>query len=283
MKTITQLLLLLGTTTLLATTLFSHGVGRSQSSPLQKRPALAQNAQPTSVNAEIALFGKASSNFLRGDRYQTESKMQVTGKTANASFSMNFQLSSVVQSPNKFRNEITFLSDNNTIGQKASVISDGKQVWIYRPDLKQYSVSSYQKFDQSDDTFFIGLSAILYLQIPPDVRQILAQSSLTDPKVLAELGLQNALKSSKQVVAGQTLHAYEYTDTKEGYQYSALIDPQTAAVRQLQVRGKSEGMNITITETILRRTPAPAIKANTFTFSPPQGSKQVEKLSISPF
>jgi outer membrane lipoprotein-sorting protein len=285
MKTTARMTTRLGIAALLAIAL-SPAAAQSLQQPVTlplQQSNLAQNTQPTSTRPNLTLFAKASANFFQSDRYQTESQMQVKGGASGSTFMMETQIKSIVQSPDKFRSEITFAAAGSQSQQKSYVISDGKQVWIYRPDLKQYSVSTYQKFNQSDETFMIGLSSFLFLQLPADARQEIAKGSLSDPKVLEQLGLSSLLKGSQRSIEGRQFYAYEYFDAKEGYTLGALIDPQVAAVKQLQIAGKSEGLDITITEQILQRSTTPTITANTFRFSPPPGTKKVDKLSINPF
>jgi outer membrane lipoprotein-sorting protein len=189
----------------------------------------------------------------------------------------------VVQSPNQFHSEITFSQPKPASKSGSTVISDGKKVWMYRPDLKQYAVLSLEKFIDSDDNYWIGMSSLWFLQIPPEFRKPLADGALSDPKLQKEIGLTDDLlfTGSKQTVNGQELYAYEYSD-KNGFAIRTYVEPATATVKQVVVIGKSEGYDVVITERILRRTANLTTTASTFKFFPPVGTKLVKSLSIGP-
>ncbi|UBF24506.1 hypothetical protein K9N68_22825 [Kovacikia minuta CCNUW1] len=232
---------------------------------------------------DFALLAKASAAFLQSDRYQTESEIQVQATSGGTNVISNAKAMTIVQAPNQFRSEVTFSPGKPGVKTGSTVVSDGKQVWMYRPDLKQYAVTSPQKFDDIDDNYWIGMSSLWFLQIPSEVRKPIAAGALSDPKIQKEIGLSDDLPitSSKQTIDGQELYVYEYTD-KEGFAIRTFVEPATAALKQVVVTGKSESYDVIITERILRRTPAPSTTANTFKFSPPRGSKLVKSLSIGP-
>src|SRR3712207_4243929 len=56
---------------------------------------------------DLSLLTKATTNFLKGNAFQTESATEViaTGKTT--SFKVQFQTSTIVQAPNRFRAEVS--------------------------------------------------------------------------------------------------------------------------------------------------------------------------------
>ena len=156
-------------------------------------------------------------------------------------------------------------------------------MWMYRPDLKQYAVTPFEKFDDLDDYYWIGMSSYWYSSVTPDVRELFTNGSLTDPQVLKELGMTGTspLKGSSQTLNGRSLYSYEFTD-KEGFTISALVEPTTAELKQIRLNGKSDGFNVDIAERILSRTANPAIAASIFKFTPPSGAKLVKSVAIGP-
>lgn len=234
---------------------------------------------------DLPLLVKTGTAFFQSDRYQTESQMEVKGGNQGSEFTFHTQIKTIVQSGRKFRAEIAFTRPGEPAKPASLLISNGQQVWIYRPDLHQYAVTSYKAFENSDDSFLIGLSSSLFMVLPEDARQQVAQGQLSNTQVLQEMGLANnkLLKGDKRTIEAETLYVYKYTDTKAGLTYSAFVQPETATLQQLQIAGKSQGLDILIAEKILSRSANPAITQQTFTFSPPQGSKQVKSLSLSPF
>lgn len=232
---------------------------------------------------DLNLLAKASANFFQSDRYQTESEIQVKATSGATSLTSTARVVTTVQSPNQFRSEIFFSDSGDPKKPDSIVVSNGKQVWITRPGLKQYAVTPYPKFDQVDDNYWIGMSSLWFLEIPPEAREPIAQGALSDPKVQKQLGLADdvSIKGTTQTVDGQSLYVYEYVD-KEGFAIRAFVEPTAAALQQVVVAGKSEGYDVVITERILKRTANPSTNIGTFQPPPRQGSKQVKTLAIGP-
>ncbi|MBW4522845.1 MAG: hypothetical protein KME16_24675 [Scytolyngbya sp. HA4215-MV1] len=284
MKVYSQLLAALGGLAITGGLWATIAVGRSQVIPL------AQAMQPPVMLAQamgspdLPLLVKTSAHFLAGDRYETKSKMQIIGTSPGSNVVLNMLLRTIVQAPHQFRAELTFSQPDGASSLSSLIVSDGKQVWLYRPDLKQYSKLSLEKFDQSDDSFLIGMSSSLFLQIPSETRKEIAEGNLeANADALKQLGLPLSLKGGQRTVNGQKFYGYEYADEKEGYLFSALVEPTTATLQQLQISGKAESLDIVITEQILQRTANPEVTATTFRFTPPSGVKQVDTLPIIPF
>jgi len=237
-----------------------------------------------SSKLDLPLLAKATATFVQSDRYRTESEIRVKASSGGTDVTSLAKVTTLVQAPNQFRAEITFPSDTGT-EVKSIVISDGKRVWMYRSDLKQYAVTPVEKFDDLDDYYWIGMSSYWYSVVTPDVRTLLASGTLADPQVLKELGMTDTstspLKGSSQTLDGRSLYSYEFTD-KEGFTISALVEPSTAELKQIRLAGKSDGFNVDIAERILSRTANPAIAASTFKFTPPSGAKLVKSVAIGP-
>ncbi|MBM0740959.1 DUF2092 domain-containing protein [Phormidium sp. CLA17] len=231
---------------------------------------------------DLALLAKASAVFVQSDRYRTESEIRVKATSGGTNVISLAKVTTLVQAPNKFRAEITFPSDNGT-EVKSIVISDGKQVWMYRSDLQQYAITPVEKFDELNDYYWVGILSYWYSTVTPDVRQLLASGTLADPQVLKEMGMTDtsSLKGASQMLDGRSLYSYEFTD-KEGFTISASIEPTTAEFKQIRLNGKSDGFNVDIAERILSRTPNPAIAANAFKFTAPAKAKLVKSVEIGP-
>jgi len=261
-------------------------LGIDTSTPLLQPAKAAPQPSPTLLSQlnsklDLPLLAKASAVFVQGDRYQTDSEIRVKATSGGTDVTSFAKVTTLVQSPNQFRAEISFPSDNAT-EVKSIVISNGKQVWMYRPDLKQYAVIPYEKFDDLDGYYWIGLSSYWYLTVPAEIRKPIADGALADPQVLKELGIDDAfpLKGSSQTLDGRSLYRYEFTDSE--FTIATLIEPATAELKQIRLTGKSDGFNIDIAERILSRTLNPAIAGNTFKFTPPVGVKLVKSVEIGP-
>lgn len=289
MNLIPKAIAILGLTTILSGLSPVVCAQPSQTTPTKPEPSL-NNVTPS--NSELSnrpdykILAKTVANFFTSDTYQTESELQLSGSSAGVTFSSSMQVKTIVKSPKKFRSEITFPSSNGSVGKKYIVVSDGEQVWIYRSDLKQYAVKNYEAFEKSNDDFIIGMSSALYLKIAPSFKGIttgLGNKNLAD--VLEEmLSSRNlALKGGVRSIDSKTYHFYEFTQQKEGFTFNALVEPETVKLEQIQILGKSQGMDIALKEKIIRRIENPTLEANTFSFAPPEGTTKVDSLPIQPY
>ncbi|TAE61775.1 MAG: hypothetical protein EAZ87_00965 [Nostocales cyanobacterium] len=238
--------------------------------------SIAQTQQVT----DVELLAKTINNFFKSNRYLTKSKSLLKGNFDGFNFQFEINTQNILQSDGKFRSEITVMQEEST-QSTALVISDGKQVWIYRPDLKQYSVSSYKKFQANDkESFLRGISSLIFLEVPEDTRKTMANE--VNEQVLKELGL-NDIKQETRTVAGENLSVYIHEDKEREMTIRGFIQPETGNLKQMEISGEFEGVNVVITEQILQRTADPIIDAQTFTFKPPSGVKKVNDLPILRF
>jgi outer membrane lipoprotein-sorting protein len=234
-------------------------------------------------NLDLALLAKASAAFFQSERYRTESEIQVKATSGSTSLTSTARATTIVQSPNKFRAEIVFPDSKDPKQPDSIVISDGKQVWISRPGLKQYMVTPYKQFGQVEDNYWIGMSSLWFLEVSPATRETIAQGALADPEVQKDLGLsdETAIQGTTETINGQALYVYEYKD-KQGFTIRAFVDPKTATLQQIILSGQSDGYDVLISERILRRVADPTITTLTFQPPPRTGAKQVKTLAIGP-
>jgi outer membrane lipoprotein-sorting protein len=261
---------------------------QGQSQPSIDNTTAPEANSPLSNQPDLALLAKTVANFVKSERYQTESEVQLNATSSGTAVRSSAQVKTLAQSPQQFRSEITFGASGSSGGRKYLVVSNGKQVWIYRPDLKQYAVSDYASFNKSDNSFLIGMSSSLFLEIAPEFKSMRVQGSISDQnirEVLAEMlrSEKTDLKGGLRSLEGRDYYVYEYTDPKEGYTINALVAPDQATVEQIRIVSQSEGVDVVINEKILRRVENPAIAPDTFNFSPPQGAKKVKSISLEPF
>lgn len=253
--------------------------------PPQNTPPQPTTTNETTEKVNLPLLVKAISSFLQSDRYLTESELRFTvgGKGVNAD--INLKTKTIVQSDKKFRSEIATVGTRGEAKPLTLIVSNGQQVWIYRPDLKQYAVTTYKSFDKSGNGTFMSISSLAFLNIPTKERKQIANGNLSDTNVLSYIGsaIEGVIKGNEAIVDGDSFYVYNYKDVKDGFTFSAFIQPETANIKQVQFAGKSEELDILLTEKILNRTANPVVTSQTFTFSPPKGTKKVKSLSITPF
>ncbi|PSB32179.1 hypothetical protein [Stenomitos frigidus] len=231
----------------------------------------------------LSLLAKVIVGFLKGDDYQTQSKMHVNAVIGTSTVTADAQIQTTSQFPNKFRTEISFAKPGEPTQVKTLIVSDGTRVWVYRVDLKQYAVFTYEKFDQLEDSYWIGFATTMFAQTPPEAKAAVAKSTLSDPDLLQTMGLElNALKGGPRTVESENFYAYEYKDTQQGFLLSAFVEPESAILKRLQITGKYEDSDITMVERLLSRTAIAPVNIKTFTFTPPKGTKKVKTLALGP-
>ncbi|MBF2065199.1 MAG: hypothetical protein IGS39_12365 [Calothrix sp. C42_A2020_038] len=248
----------------------------------QLKPANTVN--PTQ-KLDLPLLIKTGETFFKGNNYQTVSQMQLKGTNQGTDVTFYIQTKTIVNSDNKFRSEIAFAQEGRPVKQSAIVVSDGKQVYIHRPDLRQYSVISPQAFNKSNDSFLIGLSSSFFLEFADSIGKYIASGALSQPNVINEISAaaNQAIQGESRNLEGKQLYVYSFNDPKQGYTLSAFVNPQFANLEQMQIVGQDNGLDIAIIEKIQQRTEVKNLAPQTFSFTPPRGAKKVKSLSISPF
>ncbi|MBW4580562.1 MAG: hypothetical protein KME42_13445 [Tildeniella nuda ZEHNDER 1965/U140] len=232
---------------------------------------------------DLLLLSKVITGFLKSDDYQTQSTMNVNAVIGNTTVTSDAQIQTTAQFPNKFRTEVLFAKPGTKTQIKTLIVSDGKLVWVYRADLKQYAIFNYEKFDQLEDSYWIGFATTMFAQTPLEVKTAVAKGALSDTNLLQEIGLAlSDLKGGTRTVDSQTFYAYEYNAAKQGFLMSAFIEPDSAVLKQLRIVGKYLDSDISMVERILSRVAIAPVSTNTFTFTPPKGTKKVKALVLGP-
>ncbi|NES83741.1 MAG: tetratricopeptide repeat protein [Moorea sp. SIO2B7] len=253
-------------------------------------------------------LAKTVNNLFSSDRHQTESEMQITIAEPDKALIFNLQVKTIIQSPNLFRSEIILLESGEPV-QKFILVSDGEKVWNYSPDLKQYAVTDYESFRESDDSPLIGLSSGLFLAVLGSSESEEASEDILgffeaelSKKVeffviiafyllIANDNDDVVFKPSVQNVQGLEYYAYNFdvkrNQEEEAFKFNLVLEPTQATVKQIQIQIeiKEEGTDIemAIQEKIIRQLDNPSISTDTFTFSPPKRAKLVDSLPILDF
>ena len=245
--------------------------------------------RPLTPKPDLSLLVDATTNFLNGEAFQTESTIEITGSGSASNYQMRFRTNTIVQAPDRFRAEISLIPPSDQADRvdpnRTLVVSDGQRVWIYRADLKQYMSMAYSEFDRRNDSFAPGMSSMLYLIIAPEMKALATQGLLTSETIKNQLDdLATAdLKGGNRRVNGEDLFVYEYSDRGNRYSYSAMINPLEKTLRGVQLKGGTPDLSITMTEIIQKRVANPQVIAETFRFTPPRDARQVRSLEIIPF
>ena len=261
----------------------TDGSGSQQQRAIPRLDRQTQLLSQVASKPDLSLLSKVITGFLKSDAYQTQSTMNVKAVIGNTTVASEAEIQTIAQFPNKFRTEVSFAKPGTQTQVKTLIISDGKRVWAYRADLKQYAVLTYEKFDQLEDSYWIGFATTIFSQTPPEAKAAVAKGALSDADSMQKIGLElNALKGEPRTVDRQNFYTYEYKDANRGFLLSASVEPDSALLKQLQIVGKYQDADITMVERILSRVAIAPVAANTFTFTPPKGTKKVKALALGP-
>jgi outer membrane lipoprotein-sorting protein len=235
---------------------------------------------PAAMTQEsAALFGKAFWTFFRSDVVQTTSRTVLKGVSGGFNFSVSMQHQTIAKSTGQFRTNLEFVEEAQP-GRQYQVISDGKTLWIYRPDRKEFSVQTYKQFDASDDSFMIGLATSLYLSAS-ELKQLLPEDSPA-PQDLQEAGIQDL--GQKVAENGKSYQVYGMKDIESSNaNFQFWVNPQTAQIGVLRLAGKEKTLELELQETLLQFQRNMPMPDSQFTLKPPVGAKQVKQLSIEFF
>jgi outer membrane lipoprotein-sorting protein len=261
------------------------GTTQAQVPPASPTPTpQAQPAAPVST-PDLNLLSKAVGVFWQTDRAETKSQMTIDVAADGTNIKMYAQIETIAQTGNKFVTKLTFASPGESTKSTYKIISNGKKVWVYRPDRRQYMETTFEKFNDSSDSFWIGTSSFLFTSLNETERRDIVSTLGSDLNILTTLlkGQTGDLQGRKQQLNGEELYNYSYENKKDNWIFNGLIQPQTGLVKQIEIAGKTQGMNFSISDKILSRNTQPTISSKTFRFSPPKGVKKVKSLEIDPF
>jgi outer membrane lipoprotein-sorting protein len=250
------------------------------------RPAAPQpSTPPTSTTPDLALLGKVVGTFWQTSRAQTESQLVMNVRDKSADIQVYATIKTLAQTGNKFRTELTFAQPGSAPTATYTIVSDGKQVWIYRPDKRKYAQTTFPKFQAESYSFLIGASSIFFLSLSEPDRQEAITALATDRNFLAVLPKEQIkdLQGNQRQLNGENMYVYSYENKQESWGFNGFVQPQTGILKQIELTGKTDGINFSVVEKIVNRTTQIAPDNKSFRFSPPKGVKKVKSLPIDLF
>ena len=236
---------------------------------------------------------QAAKEFLSLERYELESVMEITGDIPGTSFVSDAKIKTIVEAPNKFKSQVTFVSPNGLEGKTYDIISNGSQVWIYDYSTSQYSVSDFKPFLQTREGFLIGALSYFYLNTRSNIgsSNIIANflAKLPEQQLLqyfqrfSKLDLQSSVIRD-ETIAGKTYKAYDIDATTRGFKATAYIDSERGNLARVHLSGAKDGLQLASEEQVVNQTIPESIPEDTFMFNPPENAEQVEQqITIAPF
>lgn len=247
-------------------------------------PAIAAVQQPTELN--LTLLEKALTHFFQATTFQVESQVTINAQGDQFQVNIDNHTSTLTVLPRRFVSEIKLGT------QQYFITSDGQTVWIYHRNRDRYREMSFEAFQDSEDSFFIGLASSFLLEIVRSLQQEQGNSTL-DPAELLSAILQFFTRDYR--AAGLSLS--QDTLTQEGVEYTRYayktngedltlvlwIDNQEQTLKKLQLLGSEQGIKINVQETILKQVFNPVVDEKAFQFQPSPALKKVEDLPLEPF
>ena len=259
---------------------FPPGPAPAQTEPPAAPPPAA--ALPDLMPLKKALAPLAGSGLL-----ETQASFKMSGSRGGATFTFRQNAHILARRPGRFRAELSPVGTDGTPRPKLLVVSDGLKVWTYRPGQKAYSVVSRQSFsDANDDITALGLAVGGFFlgdgrELAAAFRDITKDNSAAVLSALSDTGV--TLTSKAQSVGGVDYFVYHMNLSKQGLAYVFYVDSQTSSLKRLDLTGKTDGMQNAFEETLTTlRVPA-TVPSDTFTWSPPPGTKKSAAVTVDPF
>ncbi|MEB3310537.1 MAG: DUF2092 domain-containing protein [Snowella sp.] len=238
------------------------------------------------IQTDFSSLKNALNTFFKSSRFQVISEMTLKAKVEQSNVEIVSKNKTTTALPNQFRSEIEMSN------RKYLVVSNGKQVWVYKPSANEYAVSSFDDFQSSQDNFLIGLSSSFLLEIARSLQEEQKTSTINQADLVDSITdfFTNSFnqegftfKQEKQTIDQVTYSLYRYRSNEEGIEFVLWIDPKEENLKRLQVLGTEKDIMVDITENILQHTTEPEINNDTFTFIPTPEMKQVQELPLEAF
>ncbi len=173
-----------------------------------------------------------------------------------------------INSARLFYSEIKVLQKSKILSN-LKIIGDGEKVWLYRPDVKQYTSFGYDEFIAGDKLIFTGLYNFFYLSTPE-----LKQAKFVTLKTLLEVTNIESFKQSLDIIAGKKHTIYEYQSNPEQPSFKLWVSPDKALIVKVQFGLQSPEIQAQITEKISQLPK----QSQAFKFVPPKRAKLVKEL-----
>ena len=244
-------------------------------------------APPVASALDLLPLRKALVPLAGNGALQSFSDFQMTGSKAGISFTFREQAHIIAKRPGRFHADLTQMAADGTPQVRLTVISNGIQVWTYRPGTRQYSVTTYKAFQAANnDVTALGLAIGGFFlgeghQLTTGFQGLTASN--TADVLTALKGMDITLSSKAQSANGEDDLIYQMALLQQGLTYQFAVDSQTDTLRRVELAGTQKSVQIAFKENIKQIAPTADVSKATFQFMPPAGAVKVKTLSVDPF
>jgi|GEM_PF-5781398 len=254
-------------------------LGNAIALPLHAQPTLYAQAEE---NVDVPLLVNSAANFVRGDRYQTQSQMQVNATCRGVSTAVKADLNVTAQYPDRIRAEVTIQKEDGTPDFPLLVVVQGDKVWEYRSDRQQYAALSLEAFKQSGHGFLIGLTNIFFLEAQESIKAQLREG-VTPTDEIAEDLLADVSVSQTASPPGDEYTIYHLQDNYDIFTSNIVVRPRDETIQQIDMTlSLDETYKLEVSDKITARQENPAVTDETFSFSPTAEMTEVSFEQIYP-
>jgi outer membrane lipoprotein-sorting protein len=233
--------------------------------------------------SDLQLLTRAVGKFWQTDSAETESQIEIDSYDGNVKTKAFVSVKTIAKVGRKFRSELTI----DRVGQKAkikyTIVSDGQKVWVYQPDIRQYTETTNNEFYGKPSASIIGLFSVTFIGLDDVQRQELITDILGENNQIFSLETFKDLEVVQQQVDKQNLSIYTFSDRDNEVKISGFVNLQTAMFERIDFKFGDKQKRTEMIEKIIKRNPKPTIANKTFTFAPPKGVKKVKSLQTEPF
>jgi outer membrane lipoprotein-sorting protein len=250
-------------------------------------PAPSSKTQPSAVTVplkiptkqDLKLLSKAAGIFWQTDRSETESKVRFQGVRDGIKVDSTIDVKTITQTGGKFRAQLIFTPIGSTTKATYNIVSNGGDVWIHRQDKNEYTKTTFAVFNR--DQVWIGVSSFMFLAVDEASRQQLIASLGTDQDLVVNLNPPKPtdLQWTNRQIDGVNLTIYSFD--MEKFKVDIFLPPETAKLQKIEFTSQEAGLDLTFSETILKRSSQVNITDRTFNFTPPKGTKKVKSINIA--
>jgi outer membrane lipoprotein-sorting protein len=248
-------------------------------------PAPTPATTPAASNLDRKLLGKAVSVFWQGNRARTESQIVMTvrpkGRNTNP-IQINANVKTIAQTGDRFRSDLTVSRVGSPVKFTYSAICDGKNVWLYRPDKREYSQLKFTDFKPQFHSLLVGLSTIFFVSMVESDRQTIVKAiaSGLNPFEAIESKELADLKGSTRQVDDKNFYVYAYDRQEDKSNISGFVQPDTAILKRIDFANSIDEGDINIVENIISHKAINSNNNRIFKFIPPKGVKKVKNFSV---